>query len=101
MKKLMIKVDMNKLKYETIYDNGLIVYTAKTKIVFLSDNVEYFIIVTKSGETITIMPDEAVREGYILMKYPGKDNTIMLTESEYDLVFIDSNSEVVTSNINL
>ena len=34
MKKLMIKVDMNKLKYETIYDNGLIVYTAKTKIVF-------------------------------------------------------------------
>ena len=46
------------------------------------------------------MPDEAIKEGYILMKYPGVDNTIMLTESEYKLVFVDANTEPIT-NLNL
>ena len=32
MKRLMTKVSLDKLKYETISDEGLIVYTAKTKI---------------------------------------------------------------------
>lgn len=100
MKRLMTKVSLDKLKYETISDEGLIVYTAKTKIVFLSDNVDYIIIATKTGDTITIMPDEAIKEGYILMKYPGVDNTIMLTESEYKLVFVDANTEPIT-NLNL
>lgn len=100
MKRLMTKVSLDKLKYETISDEGLIVYTAKTNIVFLSDNVDYIIIATKTGDTITIMPDEAIKEGYILMKYPGVDNTIMLTESEYKLVFVDANTEPIT-NLNL
>lgn len=100
MKRLMIKVDLDKLKYETIGDDGLIVYTAKTNLVFLSDNADYIIIAKKDGSTITIMPDEAIKEGYILMKYPGMDNTLMLTESEYKLVFVDANTEPIT-NLNL
>lgn len=98
MKSLMTKVELSQLKYETIADDGLIVYTAKTKLVFLSDNADYIIIAKADGDTITIMPDEAIREGYILMKYPGKDNTIMLTEYEYKLVFIDANAEPTRTN---
>lgn len=88
MKNLMTKVNMSDLKYETIANDGLLVYTSKTKYVWISDNVEYLIIAKPDGNMITIKPDDALSEGYILMKYPGKDDTIMLTEKEYNLVFL-------------
>lgn len=94
MKKLMTSVSMSELKYETIADSGLLVYTAKTKYVWISDNVEYLIIAKLNGDMITITPEDAVSQGYILMKYPGINNNVMLTESEYNLVFIDGNGPV-------
>ena len=66
----------------------LLVYTSKTKYVWISDNVEYLIIAKPDGNMITIKPEDALADGFILMKYPGKDDTIMLTEKEYNLVFL-------------
>lgn len=98
MKRLMTSISLNELRYETIADDALLVYTAKTKYIWISDNTEYLIIAkATSGDMITITPDEAVSQGYMLMKYPGKDNNVMLTETEYNLIFIDGNGPVQKS----